>query len=457
MPGGPSDGAVMGTAAKNKKKAAARTAANLRRGAGLDAEVLIVGGGLVGLSLAVALADAGIEVVVVDREDPAAQLDEGFDGRSASIARGSQQALEGIGLWDHLKDEAEPILDIRVSDGRVGAAASRLFLHYDHRDVDEGPLGFIIENRMIRRALHARSGGLAAQLTRRAPCELVELERMAGRVTARIADDEGVAQVTAQVAISAEGRDATLRERAGIGTTKWEYGQSGIVCTVAHERPHHGVAHENFLPSGPVAMLPMTDGEDGEGSKKGRRVHRSSIVWTERQALVPAMMALDAPAFSGEIQRRFGDSLGALRAIGGRWAHPLSLIHAERYVDHRLALVGDAAHSIHPIAGQGLNLGLRDVAALAETLVDARRLGLDLGAADVLARYERWRRFDNLMLIVATDSLNRLFSNDLGPVRLARDLGLAAVNRMPPLKKLFMRHAMGLVGDLPRLIRGQAL
>jgi len=454
----------MGTAASYQTRAKARTQTSRRHGAtpgaALDTEVLIVGGGLVGLSLAVALADAGIEVIVVDREDPAAQLDQGFDGRSAAIARGSQQALATIGLWDHLEDEAEPILDIRVSDGRVGRAASPLFLHYDHRDVDEGPLGFIIENRMIRRALHARSAGLA-QLTRRAPCRLDGLERGAGRVTAQIEDGEGVARVTAQVAISAEGRGSTLRKHAGIGATKWEYGQSGIVCTVAHEAPHRGVAHENFLPSGPFAMLPMTDGEDGTGGaggrKKGRPVHRSSIVWTERQALVPAMMALDGPAFSAEIERRFGDSLGALRAIGGRWAYPLSLIHAERYVDHRLALVGDAAHSIHPIAGQGLNLGLRDVAALAETLVDARRLGLDLGAADVLARYQRWRRFDNLLLIAATDSLNRLFSNDLAPVRLARDLGLAAVNRMPPLKKLFMRHAMGLVGDLPRLIRGEGL
>jgi len=468
MPEGPRDGAGMGTAAKHRQRAAsratARTAANLSPSvvpgvaldAALDTEVLIVGGGLVGLSLAVALADAGIEVVVVDREDPGAQLGQGFDGRSAAIAQGSRQALEGIGLWRHLEAEAEPILDIRVSDGRVGAAASRLFLHYDHRDVDEGSLGFIIENRMIRRALHARSGALVA-LTRLAPAKLLGLKREAGRVAAEISDEAGITRVTAQVAISAEGRDSTLRKRAGIGATKWDYGQSGIVCTVAHENPHGGVAHENFLPSGPFAMLPMTDGEDGTDGGGGARVHRSSIVWTERQALVPAMMALDGRAFSAEIQRRFGDSLGALRAIGGRWAYPLSLIHAERYVDHRLALVGDAAHGIHPIAGQGLNLGLRDVAALAETLVDARRLGLDLGAADVLARYQRWRRFDNLMLIAATDSLNRLFSNDLAPVRLARDLGLAAVNRMPPLKKLFMRHAMGLVGDLPRLIRGEGL
>jgi 2-octaprenyl-6-methoxyphenol hydroxylase len=460
MPGAPREGAAMATAAKHQAQTKARSAAERRHGAASsaapDTEVLIVGGGLVGLSLAVALAHGGVEVVLVDREDPAAQLDQGFDGRSSAIARGSQQALAGIGLWDHLTDHAEPILDIRVSDGRVGGPASPLFLHYDHRDVDEGPLGFIIENRMIRRALHARIGKLA-RLVRRAPCRLVDLEREPGRVTAEIADaadGAGVSNVTAQVAISAEGRSSTLRKQAGIRATKWDYGQSGIVCTVAHALPHHGVAHEHFLPSGPFAMLPMTDGEDGKG---GKGVHRSSIVWTEREALVPAMMALDGPAFSAEIQRRFGDSLGALRAIGGRWAYPLSLTHAERYVDHRLALIGDAAHAIHPIAGQGLNLGLRDVAALAETLVDAHRLGLDLGAPDVLARYQRWRRFDNLMLIAATDSLNRLFSNDLAPLRLARDLGLAAVNRMPPLKKLFMRHAMGMVGDLPRLIQGRPL
>ncbi|HEX9770854.1 MAG TPA: FAD-dependent monooxygenase, partial [Kiloniellales bacterium] len=244
---------------------AARRPAGVRRRAGLDAEVLIVGGGLVGLSLAVALADAGIEVLVIDRADPKAQLDRGFDGRAAAIARGSQRALVGIGLWDHLADAAQPILDIRVSDGRVGAAASPLFLHYDHRDLGQGPLGFIIENRMIRRALHARSGGLAAHLTRRAPGRLVGLERTPGRVTARVEDDGGIAPVTAQVAICAEGRDAMLRTQAGIGVTRWDYGQSGIVCTVAHERPHHGVAHEHFLPSGPFAMLPMTDGEDGTG------------------------------------------------------------------------------------------------------------------------------------------------------------------------------------------------
>ena len=253
----------------------------------------------------------------------------------------------------------------------------------------------------------------------------------------------------ARLAVVAEGKASPLRAAAGIRVLRWDYPQCGIVCTVAHEKPHHGVAHENFLPSGPFALLPMTDGPDGG--------HRSSLVWTERREVAPAMMALGGEDFARELMRRYGDGLGSLREVGGRWSYPLGLMHAERYVDQRLALIGDAAHVIHPIAGQGLNLGLRDVAALAETLMDARRLGLDLGSAEVLARYQRWRRFDNTLLMVVTDGLNRLFSNDLPPIRLARDVGLAAVDRLPPLKRFFMRHAMGMVGDLPRLTRGQAL
>ena len=417
----------------------------------LRADVAIAGGGMVGMTLAAGLATAGLSVVVIDAEAPAARTAAGFDGRSSAIARASQQVLAGVGAWTGMAAEAQPILDIRVSDGDSTGGVSRLFLHYDHRDLaargtadDAGPLGFIIENRVIRRALLQRPAGLPT-LNHLAPARAVSVDRRDGTAIVRLEDGRSV---SARLAIAADGRTSPMREAAGIRVTEWAYAQTGIVCTVAHEKPHGAVAHEHFLPAGPFAMLPMVD-DNG--------LHRSSIVWTERRDLAPAMMALDDAAFAAEIARRFGASLGRLTPIGRRFAYPLTLVHAERYVDRRLALLGDAAHAIHPIAGQGLNLGLRDVAALAETVVDAHRLGLDIGDALVLERYERWRRFDNMVLLAVTDGLNRLFSNDLAPLRLARDLGLAAVNRMPPLKRLFMRHAMGLVGDLPRLMRGDCL
>jgi 2-octaprenyl-6-methoxyphenol hydroxylase len=415
-------------------------------------EVLILGGGLVGLSLGIALAGAGIRTIVVDRADPAAATAAPYDGRSSAIARGSQQVLAGLGIWPGMAAQAQPIWDIRVSDGQVGRRAAPFFLHYAQGDLDAGsagPLGYIVENRAIRHALYARAAELP-RLTLAAPARLAALDRGPGAVVARLADGTNI---RAQVAVAADGRDSALRREAGIKTTAWDYPQCGIVATIHHTKPHNGVAHEHFLPSGPFAMLPMVDSPDGEHGGE----HRSSLVWTEQRDLVPDMMKLSPEAFSAELTRRFGASLGTLREVGGRWSYPLSLMLAERIVDRRLALVGDAAHVIHPIAGQGLNLGLRDVAALAETLADAHRLGLDLGGADVLAGYPRWRRFDTLALATVTDALNRLFSNDLGPLRLARDLGLAAVNRVPPLKRLFMRHAMGLVGELPRLVKGEAL
>ena len=399
------------------------------------AEVLVVGAGMVGLTLACALAGAGVEVVVVDRADPAALTDAGFDGRVSSIAHGSQRALAALGLWDGLAEHAQPILEIRVADGD-----SPLFLHYDHRDLGAAPLGYICENRRIRQALFAAAAGLD-RLRMLAPCGSARLVRERGAVEARL---EGGGAVRARLAVAADGRDSALRREAGIAVTTWRYPQVGIVCTVAHERPHRGIAHERFLPAGPFAILPMTG-------------NRSSLVWTERSDLAPAMMALDEAEFGSEVALRFGDFLGRLDVVGPRWSYPLALVHAERYADRRLALVGDAAHAIHPIAGQGLNLGLRDAAALAEVLIDARRLGLDIGSAGVLERYQRWRRFDSLVLMAVTDGLNRLFSNDLAPVRLARRLGLAAVDRAGPLKRLFMRHAMGTLGRLPRLIRGESL
>jgi 2-octaprenyl-6-methoxyphenol hydroxylase len=243
---------------------------------------------------------------------------------------------------------------------------------------------------------------------------------------------------------AADGKNSPLRKAAGIATLAWSYPQTGIVATVRHAEPHRGIAVEHFLAAGPFAILPMTE-------------QRASIVWTERAALAPRLLALDDEAFLAELARRFGDHLGALALAGPRWSYPVSFLHARRIVAPRLALVGEAAHVIHPIAGQGLNLGIRDVAALAELIVDARRLGLDIGSAEVLQRYESWRRLDAMLLAGVTDGLNRLFSNSLAPVRAARDLGLAAVDRLPPLKRLFMRHAMGLSGELPRLCRGEPL
>jgi 2-octaprenyl-6-methoxyphenol hydroxylase len=404
------------------------------------ADVLIIGGGLVGLTLATALGRAGLIVTVVDREQPSVAAADPFDGRASAIAWGSAQALVAIGLWPLVAPQAQAIDDIRVSDGD-----SALFLHYDHREVSDHPLGFIVENRFIRRALYGHIAE-SPEVRLVAPAEVRDLMLHASHVEAKLADAR---IVRARLAVACDGRASPTRTRAGIRVTRWDYPQTGIVCSIAHQLPHDGIAHERFLPAGPFAVLPLPDSPAGE--------HRSSIVWTERAELAPTMMALAEDEFADEIARRFGTSLGRIRVAGPRWAYPLGLLQAERYVAQRLALAGDAAHAIHPIAGQGLNLGLRDVAALAECVVDAFRLGLDIGAGDVLERYARWRRFDNFVLLAVTDGLNRLFSSDLAPMRLARDLGLGIINELPPLKRFFMRHAMGVVGDLPRLVRGQAL
>jgi 2-octaprenyl-6-methoxyphenol hydroxylase len=401
----------------------------------LRSELVVSGGGLVGLTLATACASAGLDVTVVDREAPPHKVAEAYDGRSSAIAFGSQRILAGIGLWDKIAAEAEPIREIRVAD-----CDSPLFLHYDHSELGDDPLGYIVENRVLRRALFARLAELPT-LRHIAPATIVSAERNAAGATARLGDGRSV---SGALLVAAEGRLSPLRRAAGIRTVEWSYPQIGIVCTVHHERPHLGIAVEHFLPAGPFAILPMTG-------------DRSSIVWTERAALAPRMMALDEAGFLAELTQRFGDFLGRLAVTGPRWSYGLSLMHAESYVAERLALVGDAAHVIHPIAGQGLNLGLRDVAALAELIVDTRRLGLDIGNPEMLARYQRWRRFDNTTLAVVTDGLNRLFSNSLPPLAALRDVGLAIVNRLPPAKRFLMRHAMGLVGDLPRLVRGERL
>lgn len=401
----------------------------------MRAELAIAGGGLSGLSLAIACAGAGIETVVIDRENPAAMMAAPYDGRTTAVAHGSKQVLSGIGVWGALAAEAGPIREIRVADD-----ASPLFLHYDHRELGDQPLGYIVENRLLRQALFERANTLAA-LTILAPLGVEARDDEEGGATLRLSDGRAI---HAALVIGADGRNSPLREAAGIRAFRKAYGQTAIVCTVRHEIPHRGVAVEHFRSAGPFAILPMTG-------------NRSSIVWTERSVDAPALLALNEAGFARELARRFGDHLGALAVEGARWSYPLTLLHAERYTAPRLALIGDAAHVIHPIAGQGWNLGVRDIAALAELLVDAARLGMDLGGGALLERYERWRRVDNLTLTAVTDGLNRLFSNTFPPVRLIRDLGLAAVDHAPRTKRFLMRHAMGIVGDLPRLIRGEAL
>lgn len=392
-----------------------------------DADVAIVGGGMVGLALAAGLARLGVRIALVERAQLAGLAAADADGRGSAIAAGLQRVLDGLGLWQGMSEAAEPILEIRVADG-----SSPLFLHYDHAELGEGPLGWIVENAVMRRALTAAVGETGVEVIDGTRVEDIEY----GAETARLALSSG-SEIRARLVIAADGRGSPVREAAGIRAVRWDYPQTGIVCSVRHELPHNGIAHEHFLPAGPFAILPMTG-------------NRSSIVWTERKDLAPEILALDDEGFAAELRARFGSFLGEVVPEPGRWSYPLSVVHARRYAGPRLALAGDAAHAIHPIAGQGYNLGLRDVAALAEIIVDTMRLGLDPGADAPLERYARWRRTDNLLMLAATDSLNRLFSNDIAPLAHARDLGLAAVNRTPPLRKMFMRHAMGLSEGLPR-------
>lgn len=400
--------------------------------------IVIGGGAFAGLGLALALRQGlgpDIPIVVAD---PAFAMRPSRDPRASAIVAACRRLFEVVGVWDQVAESAQPILDMVVTDSNLEDATRPVFLTFGGEVEPGEPFAHMVENRHLTNALATR-----------AEAEGVELSAVA--VSSYDSNAEGTRVtlsdgriIDASLLVAADGAKSKLRERAGIATHGWDYDQSGIVVTVGHERDHGGRAEEHFLPAGPFAILPLKD-------------NRSSLVWTESRREAARIIELPDNEFQAELERRFGLHLGEVKALDKPRAFPLGYFVARSFIGERLALVGDAAHVIHPIAGQGLNMGLKDAAALAEVIVDAARLGIDHGQADVLERYQRWRRFDTVAMGVATNSLNMLFSNKSALLRKVRDIGLGLVDRVPPLKSAFIRQAAGLSGEVPRLLKGEAL
>ncbi|MCA0963467.1 UbiH/UbiF/VisC/COQ6 family ubiquinone biosynthesis hydroxylase [Salipiger bermudensis] len=401
-----------------------------------DCDILIVGGGLNGPALALAAATAGLKSIVIDALPEAARTQEDFDGRGYALALSSVRMLDNLGLWERLEPNAQPMREIKVTDGRVGDAQVFLGLHFDSAEIEEGPMGQMVEDRYLRRAL-LEAMEANPHVDQRAGETVIAQHTGPGGISVTLASGE---TLRARLLVGADGRQSGTAARAGIRRTGWGYGQTALVCAIAHDAPHHGVAHQFFMPPGPLAILPLPG-------------NRSSIVWSETDAQARAINALPDEDYLEVLRPRFGDFLGEISLAGKRFVYPLNLTLANSFIAERLALVGDAAHGMHPIAGQGLNAGLRDVAALADVLSHAQRRGEDIASPLVLARYQQWRRFDTASLAAATDLFNRLFSNDNALLRLGRDLGMAAINAVPGLRRGFIREAAGITGDLPELMR----
>jgi 2-octaprenyl-6-methoxyphenol hydroxylase len=401
-------------------------------------DMLIGGAGFAGLALAIALREALGEDFAVTVADPALAHETSRDPRASAIAAAARRLFEAIGVWQAVAADAQPMLDMLVTDSKLEHAVRPSFLTFEGEVEPGEAFAHMIENRLLVDALVAKAKELGIDLRATA---VSLFEQKPNAVSVHLANGD---TVQTKLLVGADGARSNIREQADIASYGWDYGQSAIVTTVGHERPHKGRAEEHFLPSGPFAILPLTG-------------NRSSIVWTERTSDAERIVAMPDYDFHEELEKRFGLHLGDIKVIGPRRAFPLGLYTARSFVAERLALIGDAAHIIHPIAGQGLNMGLRDVAALAEAVADAARLGLDIGGANVLERYQRWRRFDTAMMGVATDGLNRLFSNHSNTLRLVRDIGLSVVERLPPLKRMFIREAAGFTGELPKLLRGEML
>jgi 2-octaprenyl-6-methoxyphenol hydroxylase len=401
-----------------------------------DCDIAIVGGGLNGPALALAAAQVGLRVIVLDATSHKPRKNAKFDGRAYALALASKRLMAAVGVWENVAQDAEPMLNIRVSDGRASVGASPFFMDFDHAELEEGPMGYMVEDRHLRYALQA-----AMQTS-----PLIEY-RLATRVTGQSTGPEGVTlslannqKITTRLLVGADGRQSGTAARAGITYTGWQYGQTALVCAVEHDRPHGGVAHQFFMPAGPMAVLPLS-------------ARRSTVVWSEKADSAAVIKTLDDAAFLDVLRPRFGDFLGDIALTGGRFSYPLGMMIAKSYIAPNVALIGDAAHGVHPIAGQGLNAGLRDVAALIQVLSEAKQRGEDFASQPVLARYQLWRRFDATALAVATDGFNRLFSNDNPILRLGRDLGMGMLNAMPKVRRGILREAAGLTGDLPDLMR----
>lgn len=405
----------------------------------MDTDVVIAGGGLNGTALALALAQGGARVTLVDPLARQTRGAGGFDGRSYALNVGSRNLLTALGMWDRLAAQSQPIAQIKVSDGRAGEGPSPFVLGFDAAEIEEGPMGHMVEDRHLRPALLDAVAG--AGITHLEGLRVTAQAVTGSHVTATL--DDGT-QIAARLLVGCDGRLSGVAQRAGIERSGRDYGQRAMVAAIGHARPHHGIAHQFFMPQGPLAILPLTG-------------DRCSIVWTETATEAARIEALDSSAFLDHLRPRFGDFLGDIHLAGARYSYPLVLSVAQNLTAPRIALSGDAAHAVHPIAGQGLNAGLKDVATLAQVVVDAMRRGEDPGRADVLARYAQWRRFDVTTLALATDGFNRLFSNDNPLLRAIRDIGLGAVNAAAPLRRAFIREAAGLTGDRPRLLCGQRL
>ncbi|MEY2990755.1 MAG: hypothetical protein RI946_149 [Pseudomonadota bacterium] len=399
-------------------------------------DIVVVGGGLNGSTLALGAAKLGLRVLVIDALPDHVQVAADFDGRSYALALTSVRLLNAIGIWESIAATAQPMLDIKVFDGAVGATPSSFFMHFDHTEIEDGPMGHMVEDRHLRPVM---------QRAIRAEDNITYLSNT--KVVDQTLTDTGITVTCdtgnhfhAQLVIGADGRGSQTALRAGIGRTGWKYGQTALVCAIEHEHPHNGVAYQYFMPAGPLAILPLSG-------------NRSSIVWSETHENAKIIMALDDEDYLEILRPRFGSFLGQIALAGQRFSYPLDLTMAKAFVAPRVALIGDAAHGVHPIAGQGLNAGLRDIAALCDVIQSAKERGEDFASVAVLNRYQEWRRFDNHSLAFATDSFNKLFSNDNPILRIGRDIGMGIVNAFPQVRRSFIREAAGLTGDLPRWMR----